>query len=293
LEIEELDAQEQARLDAITRRIDELEDRPGLWPSETLSIAGIVVTLGRDGTVSFHEGLIKPEDRPRKSRTRTDADEEGHGQALPLSASLRESLTAHRSAAITAMLIEHPHIALVATVHALAAQLFYGTHRDDAALQITATAASLHRVEGSTAAEAIEKAEGRWIDRLPGDPGGLFAWCLAQPPEGLIELLAFCAARTVNAVVLKTERDESSRATQAALIAGALNLDMATWFRSDAANYFSKIAKPQIIEALREIKGAVAPAWSGMKKAELAGIAEREAASARWLPEVLRMSPQD
>ena len=53
-------------------------------------------------------------------------------------------------------------------------------------------------------------------------------------------------------------------------------------------NYFGRISKAGIIEALREVKGAVARAWSGMKKAELASLAERELAGTGWLPDILR-----
>ena len=62
----------------------------------------------------------------------------------------------------------------------------------------------------------------------------------------------------------------------------------AAWFTPTAANYFSRISKAGIIEALREVKGAPVPAWNGMKKADLACLAEREIAGTGWLPEPLR-----
>jgi ParB family chromosome partitioning protein len=108
--------------------------------------------------------------------------------------------------------------------------------------------------------------------------------------DRLTELLAFCAAQTVNAVRLKTERAAESRMQHAALLADALDLDMTEWFTPTADNYFAKISKAQTIDALREIKGSVAPAWSGMKKSELAALAERETAGRRWLPEPLRIA---
>ncbi len=61
---------------------------------------------------------------------------------------------------------------------------------------------------------------------------------------------------------------------------------MAAWFTPTAANY--KVSKAQIVEALREVKRAIAPAWSDMKKADLAALAEREIAGSGWLPEPLR-----
>lgn len=205
-----------------------------------------------------------------------------------VSASLIESLTAQRTAALNAALLKHPDIALAVTVHAMALQVFYRGFRSDTALQITANAAPLHRVEGSQASAAIEAAQEAWAGCIPHGPEEMFAWCLAQPLERLLELLAFCSAQTINATILKQERDVTSRMQHAALLADALKLDMAAWFIPTAANYFGKVSKAQIIEALREVKGAVAPAWSDMKKADLAALAEREIAGSGWLPEPLR-----
>jgi ParB family chromosome partitioning protein len=76
---------------------------------------------------------------------------------------------------------------------------------------------------------------------------------------------------------------------QARAVASLLNLDMAAWFTPTSANYFGRASKATIIGNLEEIKGAVAPAWNAMKKTELASLAEREAAKARWIPPMLRV----
>lgn len=66
---------------------------------------------------------------------------------------------------------------------------------------------------------------------------------------------------------------------------------MAVWFAPTSANYFGRASKATIIGNLEEIKGATPPAWNGMKKTDLASLAEREAAKARWIPPMLR-APQ-
>jgi ParB family chromosome partitioning protein len=286
-EIEEHGDEEQSRFDAIAERMNEIEHRRTLWPPEILAIAGIVVTLGHDGEESVHTGLVRPEDAPARETRRKGASGGGDGnRAFP--ASLIESLTAHRSAALNAALLERPDVSLAATVHAMAAQMFFHESREDRLLQIATSAAPLHRVEGSPAWVAIGEAQERWATQIPDDPGDLFAWCVDQPQDRLLALLAFCAAQTVHATILKQERHGTARQQYAALLADALKLDMASWFQPTAANYFGKVSKPQIIEALREVKGAVAPAWSDKKKADLAALAEREIAGSGWLPEPLR-----
>jgi len=57
----------------------------------------------------------------------------------------------------------------------------------------------------------------------------------------------------------------------------------------DAEKYFSRVSKPQILDALLEARQQPpAPAWEKMKKAELAQEAERQMAGKGWLPALLR-----
>jgi ParB family transcriptional regulator, chromosome partitioning protein len=288
-ELDELDDGQQERFDAVTARIDEFENGPTTWPAETLAIAGVVVTLGFDGEADIRYGYVKPEDAPAKPGSPKGQPRGKAGGQCPLPASLIESLTAHRSAALTATLLERPDIAFAATVHALALRVFYGNGASElTALKIVTQSPSLRRVEGSPAAVIIAAAEESWAEQLPCNPSDLFPWCLAQDGDTLRGLLAFCVARSVNAVVTRTDHAESSRIQHASMLAETLGLDMAAWFTPTAANYFSKVGKAAIIEAIREVKGDVAPAWSGMKKTDLATLAERTIAGTRWLPEPLR-----
>jgi hypothetical protein len=71
-------------------------------------------------------------------------------------------------------------------------------------------------------------------------------------------------------------------------LASTLQLDMAHWFRPTAANYFSWIGKTDILAALWEAKGATAPAWEKVRKADLAVLAEQRIAGTDWLPELPR-----
>jgi len=78
----------------------------------------------------------------------------------------------------------------------------------------------------------------------------------------LLDLLAFCAATTINAVRTKNDRPDADRLQHADRLATALKLDMKPWFTPDAANYFSRVSKPQIFEAMLEArKHPPAPAW--------------------------------
>jgi ParB family chromosome partitioning protein len=291
-EIDELDEAQQARFDEVVERLDALEGRPAVWPPETLAIAGVVVTLGRDGKADLHYGLVRPEDAPRKSSRRelSEPDKASHGEGAPssLPASLIESLTAHRSAALSAALLDHAEVALALLVERLALPVFYNPPFDDGVLQVMPKIASFHRVEGSAAHAAIKAAREHWRSRVPAESEALLAWCFMQKLDTLQGLLTFCVAQTVNAVLLKGERAASPRMAQSETVAALLNLDMAAWFTPTSANYFGRASKATIIGNLEEIKGAVAPPWNAMKKTDLASLAEREAAKVRWVPAMLR-----
>ena len=289
-EFDDINDDQQARLDAIDEQLDELNSRESVWTPETLAMAGAVVTVGTDGKAAVHCGYVRPEDAPRKT-ARTQAALDGRDDTAedtcPLPASLIESLTAQRSAALNAALLDRPDVALAATVHAIALQVFYNGCRGDTALQLIAKEASQHLAEGARAQAVIEAAREHWMAQIPGDPSGLFAWCLAQTDTTLraFARLLRGADRPCNGA--QGDRSDSTRLAHAADLAKAVSLDMAAWF-APTANYFGRVSKAIIIEALRETKGSITPAWSGLKKSDLAALAERQIAGTGWLPEPLR-----
>jgi ParB family chromosome partitioning protein len=285
------DAPRPDRLDEIEEAIDKLNDREDVWPPDTLAIAGAVVTIGHDGKACIERGLIRPEDMPKrgaKSKPPRDAEAGASesGDNLRLSAALTETLSAERSAALSAELLARPDIALAAVVHGFASRVLLDDRGVVTSLQIAASPQSLHRIEGSKAFARVEEVRAAWGQQLPRTSEALWEWCLRQDQAVLLDLLAFCAATTVDAVQEKSSRD-AARLAHVAQLASALSLDMKAWFAPTAANYFSRIAKDQILHALRDAKGTPpAPAWEKLKKADLAALAERETAG--WLPELLR-----
>jgi ParB family chromosome partitioning protein len=256
-------------------------------------MAGAVLTIGHDGKAQIERGLVRPEDMPTKSDEPAKASgtgETGTGKEKlsAFSAALVESLTAHRSAALAAELQQRPEIALAAVVHAFARRVLFDVCSEDTSLQIAASSQSLHRVEGSKAFTQMEQTREKWRQTIPGTHD-LWTWCLGQDKGVLLDLLAFCAAASIDAVQRKSDRPDSERFRHADKLAAAVGLDMKAWFTPDAPNYFSRVSKPQIFDALREAKGQPpAPAWEKLKKAELAQEAERQLSGSGWMPELLR-----
>lgn len=247
------------RLGEISDRIDAMnEDREDVWPAETLAIAGAVVRIGYNGRLDIDRGFVLPADRPKNAPATTtverinddgsvDTVEVAETPALP--ASLVETLTLHRTAAISAELVNRPDIALAALVHTLAAQALLDSASGNTCLEIFAITKSLRAVEGTKAFAAVTAARETWGNQIPGSPDALWTWCLEQDQLVLLDLLAFCMARSVNAVRMKKDGADDPRLNHADRLAAALKLDMTAWFTPTSENYFAKVSKTRILRS--------------------------------------------
>ena len=284
------------RLDELEKLIAEIEDRDGVWTSDQLAMAGAVVFIDDQGKAKVERGFVRPEDMPKTGKAKTaktsnTADAQAEvDQPAGLSSSLVESLTARKSAALAASLLDAPDKGLAAVVYALVLDVF--RHRHATALKLSATVQSLQRVEASAAFQRLEAARETWGQRIPGTPADIWQWCLEQDQAVLLDLLTFCAACTINSVQMKSDRPDAPRLVHANQLAAVLKLDMTPWFTPTAENYFNRVSKTQILEDLQEARQQPpAPAWASLKKAELATLAAREIATTGWLPLLLRQTP--
>jgi ParB family chromosome partitioning protein len=139
------------------------------------------------------------------------------------------------------------------------------------------------------AVQQFSDAHEAWSARMPEDPAGLWDWCVAQPQDVLLALLAHIGALSIDTIRQKGDRPEHGRFAHADALAELIGFDFADHYTPDIPTYFSRVSSAQIITALCEAKGVpAAPAWGRMKKPDLAALAAREIAGTRWLPEVLR-----
>jgi ParB family chromosome partitioning protein len=143
-------------------------------------------------------------------------------------------------------------------------------------------------LRSSRAWQALEESKEVWRARLPERPGEWFKW-LADLPQGeLAELLALCAALTLNAM------PDQSGTHELEPIAAAVGLDMADWWEPTAEGYLSHVSKAQIVQALKE--AGVDPtdaSVADMKKDALVTKAASGLARKRWLPAMLRPRPAE
>jgi ParB family chromosome partitioning protein len=243
-----------AELEQISDQIDALSEGAERWLPEDVARAGAVIGIGYDGEMAVQRGLVRREDEvgetgtPKSSTGKTGRQING---APALSEKLIEDLTAHRTAALRMELAGKTDVALTAVVHALALPVFF-PHDDESCLEISLDSAALNGsaegIEDSPAGKALAEWHASWRRKLPTTPEALWDWLLGQDTATRLDLLAYCAGCSVNAVRKRHEREGTDRLNHADRLASALGLEMTHWWQPTAASYFRHVPKARILE---------------------------------------------
>lgn len=282
-----------AQCERLERAIEALDKRE--FGATDFAIAGAIVTLGHDGEVRVERGLVRREDEPsKKGKANKEGSDEpsGDGKA-PLSERLVADLTAHRTAGLRNELAQNSGMAVIATVHALAAATFFSGSGDVSCLQMTPRSVSLTAhasgIEESPASRQIAERHEAWAKRLPRDPATLWNFIHGLSDSERLGLLAHCVSLTVNAVQASTHRS-TQVSDHADILARELALDMTAYWQPTAGSYFGRVAKERILEAVHEgVTEAAATNIAAMKKQPMAETAEKLLAGKGWLPTLLRL----
>ena len=316
-----------AELEAEIERIDGL--RYAYDPDE-ITRGGVFVVLNHDGEARIERGFIRAEDEapePEEAESadggtiidgvRVNADgeiigedgeydedgnhisaldaedEEAEEDGKPLSDSLIRDLTAHRTLALRLALGEQPDMALIAVIHALAAQTFYRGGGDAHALEIRPISASLgghaDGIEDTAAAKALADRHAGWAADMPRDVADLWGFIAGLDHASVMALFAHCASQTVNALKLPWEQNKRHAHATADKLATAVALDMTAHWTPTVRAYLGRVTKAQILAAVREALGdEAAERIADKKKQEMAEKAEQLLAGTGWLPPLLR-----
>lgn len=302
------DAEAETKLEDIETQIEALRDNEA-FQQEDMAKAGVIVTLDHWGRLSIHRGMVRDEDRQSndvgtgEGVDNTEAEEGregGKAEILTHSATLIEDLTAQKTAALRVELAHNTDIALVAVVHALLLGTVYrgrfGMGSAQSALQISLTherlEGSMKRPDQNKALEAWESMKENYGHKLPGNPADLWEWLLDQSRDELMNLLAYTAAHSVNAVELKYSGDRKQAFAHADQLGQALNVKMGDYFTPTVESYFSHLNRQSIGAAVAEVCGAdFAAGVSSMKKADAADYAAKSIKGTGWLPPHIRIAP--
>ncbi len=292
-------------IDEIDRRIHAIRrNREAAYADDAKANCGVVVSIGHNGEPAFVYGLVRKEDEKAIAAQQTQTERLQPNQPVPepepdspaYSAALIETLTQHKTAAIAAELSQHTTIALAALVHALVLSEFgldLQLYRSRTCVQVSTRNANLQDVSEAPAYLMLEQQKREWLEKL-ATAEDVWTWCLEQDQQTTLKLLAYCVARSVNSVRAKSDAENvGSRLEHADAIAMALTFDMTKWFTPTAENFFSRVSKSRIAEALAEAGKPANPETLKLKKPELALFAESEIKATAWLPEPVRIPAAD
>jgi ParB family chromosome partitioning protein len=145
----------------------------------------------------------------------------------------------------------------------------------------------------SPVAKAIDERHRRWSEHLPRESADLWHALFAFDPDSRNALFAHCVALSVNAVFEPWNRRPRAL-SHADRVAEAVKLDVAAaGWSSTADNYFGRVTKARIVDAVRQAKGeAAAQHIEHLKKSAMAVRAEELLAGSGWIPEPLRTPGQ-
>lgn len=186
---------------------------------------------------------------------------------------------------------QSPDVALLAVLHSLVLQHYY--HRGAfSCLQLSGREDFASTADGLgdwKATQVLQCRDDLWRSRLPKDPASLWDALVTFAPDKRMQLFAHVAAFTINAVRIAnvSSREAAVHANQLATSLG-LSMPSAGW-TTTAANYFGRVTKPRILDAVSEAKGPETAALiADLKKTEMATEAERLIQGTDWVPELIR-----
>lgn len=318
-EATEYDADVETKLELLGGQLDALNERPNVYDPDEIARAGAFVTLGSDGRLRVERGFVRPEDEQSSydggmaSAQDGVADESSgdrpsgtvvNGQSTngalpdedetvrPLPDRLVLDLTAQRTLALRNALANDPVIAFVAALHAYVLQVFY-RFGSDTSLELSLKSASFPQTQGladTVWAKEIDERQEAWGHDLPKDEAALWEFLIGLDDASRQALFAHCVSLSVNAVIEPWSRRPRALA-HADQLARSIGFDMvAAGWSPTVDNYFGRVTKAHILEAVRDAKGEQsAQLIDHLKKQDMAREAARLLDGSNWLPEPLRM----
>ncbi len=268
------------------------------WPQAMRSSSGVVASL-RNGEVVYQRGIVL------RASEATDKSGDGNGEGAAttettapktkekgLSAALITSLSAERTLAVMGALVENPTVALALHTHTLVVKVF-GSRYAGSLLQTSLTPKRAELLtkaptaEGSRADRLLGELHAQWEAKLPPEWNTDFTWLLTWEQAEVVALLTYCVGLSLDAVQLWPAKDGKVGDALTPL-EHALDFTLRDWWQPTKANYFGRISKELMSDALLDA-GKVAQAASvlKMKKGDAAQLAEDELTASVWVPECL------
>ncbi|MCI3132870.1 ParB/RepB/Spo0J family partition protein [Phenylobacterium aquaticum] len=304
--VEDLPPEIAARFAELEAELEAFGDGHAYDPDD-IARGGAFVVLAHDGQVRIERGFIRPQDEapvveaPQdeegnpasdQAPAAVEPEDEVETAGAALSERLVLDLTARRTAALRDALAQDANLALVAVAHALALRTFYPTYDQPTCLELKPACIGLDGhapdLADTLAGRQIAERHAAWASRLPREADEVWGAVMTLDGGGLLDLIAHCAALTVNAVHVPWDRRPGAWA-HAEVLAQAVGLDMTGYWTVTADSYLGRVTKARIGEAVTEaVSAEAASRIADLKKPDMVEAAQGLLAGTGWLPELLR-----
>ena len=306
-----------ARIEAIERELETIEDARHEIDPALKSQIGTFVYIGGDGEPRVHTRLfsekpvVDPNAPPKESGGATgDGDAGDAEQGRKLSATLIDELATQRRQILAAHVASDPGLALDLTIFLMAQNVVFEQAHipNHSTLKSSAAAFPIFgfRDEGSMASQTIDDQRQRLDTSWAGLPTmtARFDAFRARDDEARGAWVAYSIARTLEPTLNVAEGYRSNGFHDH--LGRLLDIQVENWWRPTAENFFGRVKKTVMLDALEEIGGPILRGrYKDAKKGDLAGtcaslcngqgIVEaeiREKATA-WLPDAMRFEGQE
>jgi len=309
----------EARVREIDARVEAITDKPPIVPEEFRTRIGTFLVLDNGGQPRLDTSyFVEPSDEPEEpedgegSAPTDDAPEpavivpEPAQKAYTLSQALADELAIQRRDILAAHVAADCGMALdLAIFLMIDRHAGYSSEKSGSSLLALPPADPVFGFKTPEAAatrareRASEALDSSWTEA--GTRAGRFDAFRALPDEARAAWLAYAVARTLEASLnfpggrVCAFHDHLGR---------LLGIEVPKWWRPTGANYFDRVPKVTILEALEEVGGpAFASRYAKGKKAELSQAAERIFAgdfigevevkerALAWVPDAMRFAP--
>jgi len=291
--------------DTLAGEIEALRQSARVWDKEIIAHAGVVMSISHDGEEHVTLGVVRQSDEKtvKAIRKRQEADDTNGGDAsegrespapetAPMESGLPKTLirdlSQARTRAIRLLLARDRETALAVTVAAMIARSVFKSE-----LSGIGVAAHTAHVDDL---DALVETRSAVLAHIPDEADELLDWCLMQPPETLMSLLAVIVADSIDLVHEKGSPVDHRRHMLADRLAEILNLDMRQFWEADAA-YWTRLPKADLLVAFAEApspagqsersREAIIKAHAKLKKDELAAKVGEAFAGVGYLPDLL------
>ena len=306
---EEAIAAAEATIEAIERECQDIRNRPPVLAPDVKAEAGMILVLARDGTPVLQPvfyGERQVEDTSDGDEIEVvPADGSNGKRRAALSKRLVDELAMQRRDVLALHVASDPGLALDLMVFSLAdTETHDWRARSATTLRGGSPGGPIIGFEAKDAPATASLAELRssldetW--RAGEDVSARFDLFRALDDEARASWLGFVMARTLEASLnLAGERHIAFQDHLGAII----GINMAQWWRPTAANYFDRVSKQVILDALTDVGGTELSArFASVKKGDLAMSAERVFAGTyitevevrdralSWVPSVMRFA---